>query len=219
MWTGPQDCQKFSLLKPTEQGCCQLILGWTSIKTQEGWPEIYSCVRLREIWRGKKKQVWNVQDSNLQCLCELFWWDFDSAGAMQCACCISTHIKQSCMWQKSFVEWQHNPWTAKKTNVHYVNWCDVYATWLFFSVRLKWRTECVTPLMWKEKQSLSHSRWLWVNLAVFWFEWHNATLFLTVKSFYIQSLLILGYCCPWLFSKDHEVCPFHRSGFLIIYWS
>ncbi len=86
-----------------------------------------------------------------------FRWDFDSPGAMQCARCISKHIKQSCMWQKSFVEWQHNPWTATKTNVPYVNWYDVYATWLFFSVRLKWRAECVTPLMWKEKQSLPHT--------------------------------------------------------------
>lgn len=69
MRTGPQDCQKFSFLKSTEQGCCQLILGWTSIQTREGWPEIRSCVRLREIWR-EKKQVWNVQNSDLQCPCE-----------------------------------------------------------------------------------------------------------------------------------------------------
>lgn len=158
MWTGPQDCQKFSLLKPTEQGCCQLILGWTSIKTQEGWPEIRSCVRLREIWREEKKNRCEMfKTLTFSTLVNSFRWDFDSAGAMQCARCISKHIKQSCMWQKSFVEWQHNPWTATKTNVHYVNWYDVYATWLFFSVRLKWRTECVTPLMWKEKQSLPHT--------------------------------------------------------------
>lgn len=130
------------------------------------------------------------------------------------------HISNSCMWQKYFIEWQHNPWTATKTNVHCVNWCDVYATWLFFFCKTEVaRWVCNSTNVKRNAKFTSHSRWLWGNLAVFWFVWHNATLFLTVKSFYIQSLLILGYCCPLLFSKDHGECPFHRSGFLIIYWS
>lgn len=177
-----QDCQKFSFLKPTEQGCCQLILGWTSIKTQEGWPEIRSCVRLREIWR-KKNRCEMYKTLTFRALVNLFLWDFDSVGAMPCAHCVSKHIKQSCMWQKSFVEWQRNPWTATITNVHYVNWYDVYTMWLFiFFCKTEVARWVYNSTDVKRKAKFtSQNRLFWVNLAVLWFVWlQYVSLFLAV---------------------------------------
>lgn len=183
MWRGPRNCQK-SLFKPTVQGCCQIILGWTSIKTQESWPEIHSCLRQQE-----KSRCEMYSTLTFPALVNFFRRDFDSVGALALARCISKHIKQSRpRVAEMFTVWQHDPWTATITNVQCLDPYDVYTIWLlFFPVWPKWCVECITALMWKEKQSLPHPiDRVWLNLAVFWwtsrFVWHKALQYVSMPS-------------------------------------
>lgn len=171
-----KQCRRTAKSSPSssQQSKGAVSLSWAGLQLKlRRAGQKYAPVSGEEKSEGKKNRCEMYKTLTFSALANLFLWDFDSVGAMPCARCVSKHIKRSCMWQKSFVEWQRNPWTATITNVHYVNWYDVYTIWLFIffckTEVARWAHNS-TDVKRKAKFT-SQNRLFWVNLAVLWFVW------------------------------------------------